>query len=191
MVVAISLIPMKRVLAASCTADGELAAIPDLDGDGVATSCDEQDGTLHIKKAKITPFSIKITGDFQLISAADRFTTNSGLLVKVQDSGSFTRQFRFLAFPQCRTDVRNRVACRGETFYSSSIGTAHFKPVFNTTKFNFRLSFSGVFIQAPLKSPLIVTVTTSPGELVTGIDRVGLVACRPKTTRPGSSLICK
>jgi hypothetical protein len=154
----------------------------DLDGDSIGDACDDTDATaLQIKRARVrvssSPGNIVVKGEFQLTSPSDSFDASQGLEVEVLDDLSLDRVFTWPA-SSCINKSSGFVYCKS----ADRAWRAVFAPR-GLSAYRFTLTLNRLSnLSGPFAPPLTVRIAHNPGELITGVDRVGsIAACRLAT----------
>lgn len=158
----------------------------DVDHDGQGDVCDAADERLHLKRVHLSATAgtrpsgkIVVRGSFvpaQPIDAA------GGLVLRVVDGVGALDEMVAFAPGDC-SGRPGRLACRDVTRQRRAlVTTSHLQP----NGYLVAITLEGLAQTGPFTPPIAVTLTSDPGVLIKGLDRVGQVeaaACRATPRR--------
>lgn len=162
-----------------------------VDGDAVGDACDDFDGILDIRRARLRQTAspgrgrIILRGDVVLSLPDDEFDASEGIAVEVFDGLGLDLLFTW-GPSECKTHPRSgRVSCRnGDRRFQG-----RFKPLKRRVgRLSFAITFKQLDLVAPFGAPVMIVITDNPPIPVIGVDRVGVVA---DCSSSKNSLSCK
>lgn len=177
----------------TCEADDNCPGVAnpdqaDLDADTDGNACDPEDRILNVVVARVkmnigTPAKptggLLARGDFLATPPEAPLSAATGMLVRVEDSETLDVTIVWPA-SECETNSKGLIKCKSPDKKKHLI----VKPVNGSGGTLFRYTFraSRLDLQGPFFEPMVVTITTGPGNpptLVTGLDRKGeIIDCR-------------
>lgn len=175
-----------------CNADDDCPAIAnatqiDLDEDGQGDACDATDVDLNVVNARVRRSvnaarpngAILTKGDFLRLAPEPPLTVTDGVLVRVEDQIALDVAFSFSA-AECDVNDKGRIKCKD----AANTRQLLLQPVSGTNQQDYKYSakFTKLNLTGPFFMPVRITITSGPGTLGLGTDRVGsIVDCRQTT----------
>lgn len=156
----------------------------DLDADAAGNECDDRDGSLELRRARVRRSTAKPNGEIivrgDLVSAGppDAFDASTGILVRVADGPSLDESVAF-GSADCETRATGRITCRSA---DRRLRGSFYPLTASPNRMRFLLRFDRLELAGPFSAPLQVAITHAPPTAVLGIDRVGTIDdCRVTT----------
>ncbi|MEO6028779.1 MAG: hypothetical protein ABIR79_18090 [Candidatus Binatia bacterium] len=150
----------------------------DLDGDGLGDACDDSDGTIELKRARVRAGAnqkgeIQVKGEIPVTPGT--FTPALGFEVQVVDSLMLDQTIVFTA-ADCTSFKNGRVSCKSP----DGRRTARFNPLrAKPGQVRVAIRIQSLTLTEPFAPPLVTRITSDPAVAGLGIDRIGSIdTCR-------------